>query len=56
MNGGASWDGEWGDSALDGQLIGSWGWWGWLEQSIQVGLSDGHRGDIYGQRFWLDWL
>ena len=49
MNGGASWDGEWGDSALDGQLIGSSWWWGWLEQFIQVGLSDGHRGDIWSK-------
>ena len=37
MNGEASWEGECGDSALDGQLIGSSWWWGWLEQFIQVG-------------------
>ena len=51
MNGGASWDGELGDSALEGHGSGGDGWSNLSRWACQMIIEV-----IYGQRFWLGWL
>ena len=51
MNGGASWDGELGDSALEGHGSGGDGWSNLSRWACQMVIEV-----IYGQRFWLGWL